>query len=286
MNSTAPKSFTFVLMPFSDEFNDIYQLGIKPACHNAGAYAERVDEQLFKNSILERIYNQISKADIVISDMTGRSPNVFYETGYAHALGKNVILLTQNHKDIPFDLKHYPHIIYESRITKLIPELEKRVRWFVDNPKQRSASYKIIEGYVDGHAISENPEIKALYNQESLKAFFKLDFHNPVGIVYKMQEFQFGIDTPQFVWGCSTATDKYSKEITPLNTVQLANDRLLHLTKKNISIFPGAWDSVHIVLNFSQTADISVGDSMPISLKLFSSDGTYAFSFSLKLSAR
>ena len=68
MNSTTPKPFAFVLMPFSDEFNDIYQLGIKPACHNAGAYAERVDEQLFQSLILDRIYNQISKADIIISD--------------------------------------------------------------------------------------------------------------------------------------------------------------------------------------------------------------------------
>ena len=48
--------------------------------------------------------------------MTGRNPNVFYETGYAHALGKHVILLTQEAKDIPFDLKHYQHIIYAKRI--------------------------------------------------------------------------------------------------------------------------------------------------------------------------
>jgi hypothetical protein len=40
--------------------------------------------------------------------MTGRNPNVFYEVGYAHALGKIVLLLTQNGDDIPFDLKHRP----------------------------------------------------------------------------------------------------------------------------------------------------------------------------------
>ena len=87
MNTTAPKPFVFVLMPFDDEFRDIYEVGIKPACEKAGAYAERVDEQIFTESILDRIYNQISKADLIISDMTGRNPNVFYETGYAHALG-------------------------------------------------------------------------------------------------------------------------------------------------------------------------------------------------------
>lgn len=89
-------------MPFDGDFDDIYKLGIKQSCIDAGAYCERVDEQIFNESILDRIYNQISKANIVIADMTNRNPNVFYEVGYAHALGKTTILLTKNSDDIPF----------------------------------------------------------------------------------------------------------------------------------------------------------------------------------------
>lgn len=63
--NTRPKPFVFVLRPFASEFDDIYQLGIKVACDKAGTYAERVDEQIFQGSILERVYNQISKADII-----------------------------------------------------------------------------------------------------------------------------------------------------------------------------------------------------------------------------
>ena len=44
--------------------------------------------------------------------MTGMNPNVFYEVGYAHALNKRVILLTETAEDIPFDLKHTPHVVY------------------------------------------------------------------------------------------------------------------------------------------------------------------------------
>ena len=47
--------------------------------------AERVDEQIYKEGILERIYRQIESADIIIADMSGQNPNVFYEVGYAHA---------------------------------------------------------------------------------------------------------------------------------------------------------------------------------------------------------
>ena len=74
-------------MPFNSEFNDIYQLGIVAACKEAGAYCERVDEQIFEGSILERIYMQIAKADIIIADMTGRTRTSSMRLGYAHALG-------------------------------------------------------------------------------------------------------------------------------------------------------------------------------------------------------
>src|ERR1700735_3927748 len=94
----------FVVMPFTDEFKDHYELGIKPACENAGASCVRVDEQLFLENILERIYGQIKTADVVVAEMTSRNPNVFYEVGYARGLGKPVILLTSNASDIPFDL--------------------------------------------------------------------------------------------------------------------------------------------------------------------------------------
>jgi len=72
-------------MPFSKEFEGIY-FGIKEACKSTGNHCERVDEQAFNGTILSRIYNQIAKADLIISEITGRNPNVFYETGYAHAL--------------------------------------------------------------------------------------------------------------------------------------------------------------------------------------------------------
>ena len=95
------KPFVITLMPFDEGFNDIYKLGIKAVCEDEGAYCERVDEQIFQGSILDRIINQISKADIIIGDMSGRNPNVFFEVGYAKALDKKVILLTSKTEDIP-----------------------------------------------------------------------------------------------------------------------------------------------------------------------------------------
>lgn len=134
MKENDNRPFVFVLMPFHNEFRDIYKIGIKSACENVGAHCERVDEQIFTESILWQVYSQIARADIIVAEMTGRNPNVFYEVGYAHALNKQVILLTKNAKDIPFDLKNYPHIIYRGRIGALKSELENRIRWCIDNP--------------------------------------------------------------------------------------------------------------------------------------------------------
>jgi hypothetical protein len=125
-------------MPFHDKFNDIYKFGIQGAAADVGAYAERVDEQLFTEGILDRIFTQISKADVIVADMTGRNENVFYEVGYAHALDKIVLLLTQDPNDIPFDLKHRPHTVYEGKIDILKSELARKLQWAIAESRWRT----------------------------------------------------------------------------------------------------------------------------------------------------
>jgi len=123
--TTAP--YMFVLMPFDDAFRDIYELGIKEVATALSLRCERVDEIQFNDSILEQIYKGISAADIVVADMTDRNANVFYEVGYAHALHKDVVLLTQRLEDIPFDLKSHNHIVYRGHIHRLREQLTKRL---------------------------------------------------------------------------------------------------------------------------------------------------------------
>lgn len=127
--NTDNEIFAFVLMPFDKTFDDIYKLGIKETATTLGIIAERVDEQIFQEGILERIYRQIELANLIVADMTGQNPNVFYEVGYAHAKGKFCILLTQNAEDIPFDLKHHRHIVYGSSIDQLRTQLVEEMAW-------------------------------------------------------------------------------------------------------------------------------------------------------------
>lgn len=117
-------------MPFAAEFDNVYT-AIKAATTAAHAFAQRVDEQVHDSLILERIYGQIRLADLIVADMTNRNPNVFYEVGYAHAIGRRVILLTQRASDIPFDLSQYPHIVYGGDIGLLQSELQARIEYYL-----------------------------------------------------------------------------------------------------------------------------------------------------------
>src|SRR5438552_12774542 len=103
--------FAFVLMPFSTAFDDIYERGIKRACDEAGIDCLRVDKQLFTGNIMDRLYGEIARADLIIADLTGQNANVFYEVVYARALKKRMILLSRD-KELVFDLGHDAHILY------------------------------------------------------------------------------------------------------------------------------------------------------------------------------
>ncbi len=280
MSNTAPKPFVFVLMPFQEDFDDVYKLGIKVACDNAGAYAERVDEQLFQDSILQRVYNQIAKADIIVADMTGRNPNVFYEAGYAHALGKHVILLTQNTDDIPFDLKHYPHIIYKGRIADLIPELEKRVKWAIENPGEHSDSEQPpIEFCVGGVPIRNNPifEIEEYHPSGVRQIDLQFDAHNQDNARIQVASFQVAIlTTEQFQY--SSISDRGHNWPS---VIQLPKGGFIHMRDELFSILPGAWESFKWDLNTGVEQHLSVGDEEQVILRMFSEYGGYDYPFKI-----
>lgn len=133
MMRPAPTPATaFIAMPFAKSFVPVYS-AIKKALNEESVAYTRVDELLGGQSIMEDVLNGLSKSDLVIADVTGRNPNVFYELGIAHMCkpAEKVLLLSQEVDSIPFDLRPYRHIIYSSSKTglgKLTGDLRKAVR--------------------------------------------------------------------------------------------------------------------------------------------------------------
>lgn len=151
----------FVIMPFSEEFDDIYQIGIKETCENEEVKAYRLDEELFSEGMLEKIYKEIENSDFIIADLSNKNANVFYELGFAHAIGKLTILLTQNANDIPFDLKHKRHIIYGTSIKHLKEQLKNNIIWAKNEIEQHKNIPLEIELIASGNLNSSDEYAEA-----------------------------------------------------------------------------------------------------------------------------
>jgi nucleoside 2-deoxyribosyltransferase len=109
----AREKHCFYLGPFKEPFNTVYTDHISSALRSKGVSTERADEIFSTDVIIEDIWKGINSASLVVADVTGKNPNVLYEVGMAHTVGKPVLLMTQSMDDVPFDLKHRRCLVYE-----------------------------------------------------------------------------------------------------------------------------------------------------------------------------
>ena len=111
----------FVLMPFAEDLTRIYTSIIKPAVEATGLVCRRADDFKTNKAIIQDIWKAICESRVVIADLTNLNPNVMYELGIAHTVGKETILIYQRggEKDLtfPFDLAHIRRIEYEDSAT-------------------------------------------------------------------------------------------------------------------------------------------------------------------------
>lgn len=124
-----------LMMPFSSEF-DLVHTGIRTAIQALGFECERADNFWLHHSIMQDIIELICTSRVVICDLSQKNPNVFYEAGIAHSLGKEVILITQNMDDVPFDLRALRCITYLNNgegCDRLAADISTRLRTLMRN---------------------------------------------------------------------------------------------------------------------------------------------------------
>lgn len=106
----------FVLMPFAGRYDEVYETIVEAIQGpELNFVCSRADELFGGGHILEDILRLIGTAEVVIADVSERNPNVFYELGIAHMAKdlENVLIITQDLDDVPFDLRHYRCTKYE-----------------------------------------------------------------------------------------------------------------------------------------------------------------------------
>jgi hypothetical protein len=103
----------FVMMPFGPQFDRYYRNIFVPAISRSGLKPLRGDSIFGPSAIVADIWQLLKLSAMALADLTGRNPNVFYELGLAHAIGKPVILVAGNSDDVPFDLRGLRVIVYD-----------------------------------------------------------------------------------------------------------------------------------------------------------------------------
>lgn len=122
-------NYAFILMAMSESdpaLPDVHKT-IKRTCEALGVRAERVDEIQFTGQITEKILSSIEVASMIIADLTHERPNVYFELGYAQALGKPCILVARQGTKLHFDIQGIKVLIFPN-LTELEDLLSKAVR--------------------------------------------------------------------------------------------------------------------------------------------------------------
>jgi hypothetical protein len=121
-----------VMMPFGMEFDAVYE-SIKRATSECALRCLRADDIWEESTIAQDIFRLIFRSQVVVVHFTGRNPNVMYETGIAHTLGKHVVPITQRIADAPFDMQHHRALLYHPNgegLTQLSSKLAVKLRQF------------------------------------------------------------------------------------------------------------------------------------------------------------
>ena len=118
-----------VMLPFSPAFAPVLDT-LRQAGEQLGLRVLSANNVWEQNEIIQDVFSLIYRSKIVVCDFSDRNPNVFYEAGIAHTLGRPVIPIVQRIEDIPFDLRHHRHLLYlnngegrQALIDELIPRL-------------------------------------------------------------------------------------------------------------------------------------------------------------------
>jgi hypothetical protein len=129
------------MMPFAEPTGGYYKTIYEPAIQKSGLRSVRADDDIFATGkIVDQIWSGIQSAKVLVAELTGRNPNVFYELGLAHALQKPVVLVSATEKDVPFDVQHI-RVIYYNVLDpfwgeKLIAKIAENILSAIKNPAE------------------------------------------------------------------------------------------------------------------------------------------------------
>jgi len=150
----------FVLMPFGGWLDDYYETIYTPAIEAGGLDAHRADDLFRPSTIVNDIWAYTRRAKLLLADLSGRNPNVFYELGLAHALAKPVILVAASMEEIPFDLRALRIIIYDKNAPNWGQVLRDKITTAI-NEVLKAPVEAVLPAFLNVKADAAKPTVSA-----------------------------------------------------------------------------------------------------------------------------
>ena len=124
----------FVVSPIGETDSEIrsnadklFKYIISPVCESCGFEPVRVDQINDSDSITQTIIDKLLSSELVIADISGHNPNVFFEMGYRRCTDKPIIHLKKKGETIPFDVNTVRTFEYDLTDLDNVEETKKRL---------------------------------------------------------------------------------------------------------------------------------------------------------------
>jgi hypothetical protein len=161
----------FVIMPFSPSFDDVYGI-IKNSVESTATEGKnrrcfRLDDSRPAGRITDRLLAELRTATFCVADLTETRPNVMWEMGFAMALNKPVIIITQSLQTLPFDIKDMQSIEYDrTRLhATLGAPLRRSILDTIGNMASEATSIDIQRSEEFGALLSEVSQLKEIVSE-------------------------------------------------------------------------------------------------------------------------
>lgn len=123
------EKYCFIIQPFEGVYNKRFEDTYRPAIEKTGLGAYRVDKDSSVRNIIGEIEKKIKGSELCFADISEDKPNVWYELGYASAIGKDVVMVCDNEKreKLPFDINQRSVIFYDAGAPSDFSKLEAQI---------------------------------------------------------------------------------------------------------------------------------------------------------------
>lgn len=164
----------FAIIPYEDQFLDLYRKIIEPTIRSSGFTALLAGQEVKPGKADDQIHDFIKTSNFCIADLTGSNPNVMYEIALAHSLQKPVILITSGEtKDIPFDIRQYRTIKYDLNEAGYVQLKEKLFESIRSIAQSEQSTVELLRNILVPQTLTEKHSFVVAANPLSYRAAFR-----------------------------------------------------------------------------------------------------------------